>query len=88
MEEELSQFLKEENVELLWKTCKNIGAAKDTPEGKDVFLISLDEYYQHVKTEKWKLNMFNNTFISKMIKCNLPHLIDEDSDELEGNDND
>lgn len=80
MDEDLTTFLKEENVELLWKMCKNIGASQDTLEGKDLFLISLDEYYQHVKTKKWKLNMFNNTFIQKMIKCNLPHLIDEDSE--------
>ena len=80
MEEDLTKFLKEENVELLWKMCKNIDAVQDTPEGKDLFLISLDEYYQHIKKENWKLNMFNNTFIQKMIECNLPHLIDSDSE--------
>tara|TARA_B100001093_G_scaffold76612_3_gene67478 strand:- start:4375 stop:4611 length:237 start_codon:yes stop_codon:yes gene_type:complete len=75
MEEELRKFLEKENTELLWKMCRDLGAANDTLEGKDDFSKFLDEYYQEIKTETWKLNKFNNTFIQKMIQRNLSHLL-------------
>lgn len=87
MEEELKKFLEKENTELLWKTCRDLGAANDTLEGKDEFSKLLDEYYQKIKyykiwdvykTETWKLNNFNNTFIQKMIQRNMSHLLIDD----------
>ena len=57
--------------------CRDLGAANDTLEGKDEFLKLLDEYYQQIKTETWKLNELNNTFIQKMIQRNLSHLLSD-----------
>ena len=77
MQEEVNKFLEKENKELLWKTCRDLGASNDTLEGKDEFLKLLDEYYQQIKTETWKLNELNNTFIQKMIQRNLSHLLSD-----------
>ena len=77
MEERLKKFLEKENKELLWKTCRDLGAANDTLEGKDEFLKLLDEYYQEVKSKTWKLNQFNNTFIQRMLRRNMPHLFSD-----------
>ena len=77
MQEEVNKFLEKENKELLWKTCRDLGAFSDTPKGNDDFSKLLDEYYQEVKSETWKLNQFNNTFIQKMIQRNLSHLLSD-----------
>ena len=74
MEERLKKFLEKENKELLWKLCRDLGAFSDTPEGNDNFSKLLDEYYQEVKSQTWKLNQFNNTFIQRMLHRNMPHL--------------
>lgn len=77
MQEQLKIFLEKENKELLWKTCRDLGAFSDTSKGNDDFSKLLDEYYHEVKSETWKLNQFNNTFIQRMLRRNMPHLFSD-----------